>query len=133
MHLAMSEHHTLTTRQIAGMHDAKYNHLAKVTQWLVKEGYVDAMRGRSGGLRLARTPEQINVGEVLRALESQSDLVECMRADGGNCVLAPNCGLQTALSKARDAFFSSLCETSLGDLTERDLPMARLLLRLNES
>lgn len=131
MHLAVAKEHMLTTRQIADIHDAKYNHLAKVTQWLVREGYVASVRGRSGGLRLAKDTKDVNVGQILRALESQSNLVECLRPDGGNCVLSGACGLTSALRAAQDAFFQSLDAMTLADLTNNDAPMTRLLTRLN--
>lgn len=132
MHLAAAEEHMLTTKQVARIHDAKYNHLAKVTQWLVREGYVVSLRGRTGGLRLAMDVEQINVGEVLRALESQSELVECMKADGGNCVLSPLCPLTSALRRAQAAFFDSLSQLTLKDLTNTRRPIGALLVKLND-
>lgn len=131
MHLAVAKEHMLTTRQIADIHDAKYNHLAKVTQWLVREGYVASVRGRSGGLRLAKEAKNVNIGTILRDLESQSDLVECMRPDGGNCVLSGACGLTSAFGKAQEAFFQVLDAMTLADLTNHDVPMTRLLTRLN--
>ena len=131
MHLAVSDKHMLTTRQIADIHDAKYNHLAKVTQWLVREGYVESVRGRSGGLRLAKDPKDVNVGAVIRELESQTQLVECLHPDGGNCVLAECCGLTSALRNAQEAFFMALDKMSLADLAKNNTPMVRLLERLN--
>ncbi len=131
MHLAVTEGHQLTTRQIAGIHDVKYNHLAKVTQWLVREGYAVSTRGRAGGIALIKPPKEINLGEVVRKLESQSDLVECMRPDGGSCILAPTCGLTAALTVAQDAFFDALDKVTLADLTTQNPSMLRLLGRLN--
>ena len=131
MHLAVADGHQLTTRQIAETHDAKYNHLAKVTQWLVREGYAVSTRGRSGGILLTKPPKDITLGEVIRKLESHSDLVECMRPDGGNCILSPTCGLSAALSVAQDAFFDALDQVSLADLTTQNPPMIQLLNRLN--
>jgi len=132
MHLAVADRHMLTTRQIAEIHGAKYNHLAKVTQWLVREGYVVSMRGRTGGLRLAKETSEINVGTVLRDLESQNELVECMRADGGSCILAPLCPLTAALRRAQNAFFDSLCQLTLKDLTHTKRPIGQLLAQLND-
>lgn len=131
MHLAAVDGHLLTTKQIAQIHDAKYNHLAKVTQWLVREGYVVAVRGRAGGLRLARPLAQINVGAVLRDLESQDALVECLRADGGHCVLSPQCLLTSALRRAQEAFFASLDHLTLQDLAPTERPIGALLVQLN--
>jgi Rrf2 family nitric oxide-sensitive transcriptional repressor len=106
MHLAVADKHMLTTRQIAEIHNAKYNHLAKVTQWLVRKGYVASVRGRS-------------------------ELVDCLRLDGGSCILAPSCGLTAALRAAQDAFFQSLDTLTLADLTKNEAPISRLLARLN--
>lgn len=131
MHLSVAEGHLLTTRRIAEIHDAKYNHLSKVTQWLAREGYVISNRGRSGGIRLARPTNEISIGEVMRKLESPADLVECMRSDGGACRLAPCCGLTGALETAKEAFFAALDDVTLADISDKDARMRHLLLRLN--
>lgn len=131
MHLANAEGHMLTTRQIAGIHDAKYNHLAKVTQWLVRENYVVSVRGRAGGLRLAQPIEKVSVGLVLRKLEDPSALVECLRGDGGACVLSPRCTLTSYLRIAQEAFYMSLDSVTLADLTLQSKPMSDLLSELN--
>ena len=89
------------------------------------------MRGRLGGLRLAMPTNGVNIGHLVRSLESQTDLVECMRPDGGNCILAPACGLTHALRVAQDAFFASLDTLTLSDLTRKDAGMERLLSQLN--
>lgn len=131
MHLAAAEDNLLSTRRIAEIHDAKYNHLAKVTHWLASNGYVDSVRGRAGGLRLARPADNILVGEVLRKLESKSVLVECMGIDGGTCVFSPSCKLSKALEAAEEAFFEALDEISLANLTTQNPRMSKLLERLN--
>lgn len=133
MHLAVAEDYSLTTRQIANIHDAKFNHMAKVSQWLVREGYVASLRGRGGGLRLARAPEAINIGQVVRALEGQDALVECFRADGGACALTPVCGLTHTLADAQNAFFEVLDQKTLGDLIPTGGSASALLLQLNKS
>ena len=131
MHLAVAQKNMLTTQQIATIHRAKYNHLAKVTQWLVREGYVTSVRGRSGGLRLAKQLDDVNIGHVIRALESNTILVECLGEGGGNCILAPACGLTSALRAAQEAFYAVLDQLTLADLTQNNAPMAQLLIRLN--
>lgn len=131
MHLAVAQENMLTTQQIATIHNAKYNHLAKVTQWLVREGYVTSVRGRSGGLRLAKTLDEVNIGHVIRALESQSALVECLGEGGGNCILSPACGLTSALRSAQDAFYAVLDQMTLADLIQNNTPLAQMLKRLN--
>lgn len=131
MHLAAAQDYSLTTRQIAAIHDAKFHHLAKVTQWLTREGYVTSTRGRTGGLRLARAPEKIAIGTLVRQLEQPSALVECFDADGGACILSPACGLTAALAAAQDAFYASLDQHTLASLAPRDTALTRLLHSLN--
>ncbi|NCP00873.1 MAG: Rrf2 family transcriptional regulator [Rhodobacterales bacterium CG15_BIG_FIL_POST_REV_8_21_14_020_59_13] len=103
------------------------NHLAKVAQELVAAGYVASLRGRGGGLRLARPPAEINVGEVVRRLENLTGFVACM---GGkeNCAIDGVCGLKPALAGAIDAFLTHLDQFDLAQITASK---SRLLRQLN--
>ena len=85
----------------------------KAAHDLQKEGFVSAVRGRSGGIRLGRPAEQISVGDVVRRTEGTFDLVDC-----GSCVIAPACALTAALHEARRAFMAVLDGYSLADLVE---------------
>ena len=132
VHLASSPDKLLSTRQIAEIHDAKYNHLSKVTGWLVSEGYAESLRGRGGGLRLARDPKDINLGALVRRLEADKPLVECFGSDGGSCRLAPACGLSVALLKAQEAFFEALDPVDLASVIGLSPGMRNLLSALND-
>jgi Rrf2 family nitric oxide-sensitive transcriptional repressor len=89
-------------------------------------GYVETVRGRGGGLRLARPPQDIRVGEVVRRTETAS-LVECFDPATSSCRIEPACGLRTALKEALEAFFRTLDGYTLADLVERRrAPLARL-------
>ena len=68
---------------------------------------------------VARPAEAISVGEVVRLLEAGQALVECFRADGGECVLSPRCRLAPALAKAERAFLAALDDVSLADCAYR--------------
>lgn len=131
MHLAMAQDQLLSTRQLAEIHDAKFNHLSKVTRWLVAHGYAVSLRGRGGGLRLARPPAEISLGRLLRELEDNRPLVECMNPDGGNCRLSPACGLSLALQTAQEAFFEALDPITLASVSKLSPGMANLLKTLN--
>ncbi|MEM7267866.1 MAG: Rrf2 family transcriptional regulator [Pseudomonadota bacterium] len=126
MHLAASERR-LTAREIADGQGLSFNHLAKVAQWLAAEGHVSSTRGRGGGMGLARSPEEINLGAVVRKAEAGSALVECMREDGGCCALVPACGLLPYLNNAQEAFFQSLDQHTLADVMQRNSGLSRLL------
>jgi Rrf2 family nitric oxide-sensitive transcriptional repressor len=98
------------------------SHVTKVVNDLVNAGYLESVRGRSGGIRLARAPEDINVGAVVRHTESGFDLVDCP-----SCVIAPACGLTGAFAKAVAAFLATLDGYTVADLTVRRAAIARLL------
>ena len=83
--------------EISRAYGVSHNHMAKVAQLLLERGYVESLRGRSGGLRLAKPPSQINVGSVVRATEPHFDLVECFDAKTNTCPIDPVCGLKGAL------------------------------------
>jgi len=115
MRLAGEPDRSFTTDQIATEFSISRNHLTKVVRDLAAAGFVITQRGASGGFRLARPPEAITLGQVVRALEGRHAIVECFRADGGGCVLTPRCRLQGRLAQAEEAFLRELDRTSLAD------------------
>lgn len=113
--------------KIANAYGISFHHVAKAAQWLAREGYVISERGRNGGIRLARAPKDINIGEILEATELKTALVECMRADGGTCCITPSCGLALALAEAKAAFYGALRKFTLADVTTQKTALAALL------
>lgn len=113
MRLADTPDAVLTTGGIAQELQIPYNHLTKVVQDLARSGFVTSQRGAGGGIRLARPADMITLGEVVRCLERRHATVECFRADGGACLLTPNCRLKPQLAAAREAFLAELDKTSV--------------------
>lgn len=105
--------------KIAKAYGISFHHVAKAAQWLSREGYVISERGRNGGMSLARTPDQINIGIVMEATEGSTALVDCMRVDGGTCRVTPACGLKMALTEAKAAFYATLRQFTLEDVTKQ--------------
>ena len=128
MHLAARPDRLASISEIARTYRISHNHLMKVVHDLRKEGFLDAVRGRSGGIRLGRPAAEISVGEVVRHTEGTFDLVDC-----GSCVIAPACALTAALQDARRAFMTVLDSYSLEDLVEERKTGLRELLRSFES
>jgi Rrf2 family nitric oxide-sensitive transcriptional repressor len=112
--------------EIAETYDISRGHVMKVVRALSQHGYVESVRGRSGGIRLSRPACEIRLGEVVRKTEANLAIVECFGADG-ICRIESACGLQAALTSALDAFLAVLDEYTLDDLVERPRVMARLL------
>ncbi|MCF8467632.1 MAG: Rrf2 family transcriptional regulator [Sneathiella sp.] len=104
---------TYTTDEISRALEISRNHLTKIIRDLSKAKIISTRRGSGGGFRLARSPESISIGEVVRLFESQFALVECFRKDGGGCVLTPHCKLKARLASAHEAFFRELDQTTL--------------------
>jgi len=121
LYLAARPDRLCSISEIAGAYGISQNHLMKVVSDLVGAGYLDSVRGRSGGVRLARPPSEINIGAVVRHTEDGFDLVDC-----GSCVIAPACGLTGALAQALSAFMKVLDGYTLENLTSRRLDMAGL-------
>jgi Rrf2 family nitric oxide-sensitive transcriptional repressor len=104
--------------------------MVKSVQLLVREGLVASVRGRNGGLRLAKPPSEINVGRLLRLTEPGWDLVECFDLARNTCPIEPACGLKGVLTRAQGAFLGVLDRHTLADFMPR---APKLLQLLNQS
>lgn len=116
-----------TADEIAKAYDISFHHVAKAAQWLARQDYVISERGRSGGIFLSQSAADINIGHVLQATESGIAMVDCMRATGGTCCIAPACGLKLALAEAQAAFYSALESFTLADVITQKSALSRLL------
>ena len=124
LYLGARQDRLCSIAEIAQAYGISQNHLMKVVSDLVSAGYLVSVRGRFGGVRLARPPDQINVGAVVRHTEDGFDLVDC-----GSCVIAPACGLTGALHQALAAFMKVLDGYTLEGLLSRRVDMASLFER----
>lgn len=104
-----------TIRQISDSYGISKNHLMKVVQRLVQEGYIASIRGQRGGLRLKMAPTEITLGELVLRMEPDFALVECKRA-ANNCVITGACRLPGILDTAITAFIAELNKHTLSDL-----------------
>lgn len=113
LHEGGSRTSPVTVAEIAAQFDLPLNHVVKVAGQLARLGWVQAVRGRNGGLRLALAPEAIGVGAVLRQLEGDDELIDCV---GTGCQLAGACRLRGALAEGMRAFYGALDRYTLADL-----------------
>lgn len=102
------------------------NHLAKILLDLVDGGYLSSVRGAAGGVSLRIDPASIRLGELVDYLERDQPLVECFRADGGECCLLPQCRLRSLLRGAGEAFLIALNKNTLADLVPAGITFARV-------
>jgi Rrf2 family nitric oxide-sensitive transcriptional repressor len=115
MYLAAFPNRLATIEQVAGAYGISQNHIMKVVQRLAHHGFVETLRGRAGGIRLAKPPGKISVGAVLRATEEDFYLVECFRPEN-SCCITPVCRLKGALNDALEAYLNVLDEWTLAKL-----------------
>jgi Rrf2 family nitric oxide-sensitive transcriptional repressor len=127
MFLAIKEDGLATIAQIAGAYRISKNHLMKVAHQLGVAGYIETVRGKGGGLRLARRPGDIVLGEVVRRTEPDMALVPCFEGADGQCVIFRGCALRDVLGEARDAFLAVLDRCTLADLIDAPAPLLKLL------
>lgn len=115
MYAATQGDRLITIEETAATYRISRAHLMKVCHQLAKAGLLRAVRGRSGGLTLAKAPSEIGIGEVLRLTEPDFALVECF-GDGNGCAIAPHCRLQGVLHEALAAFLATIDRYTLADL-----------------
>ncbi len=112
--------------EIAVAVNASEHHLAQVIHQLGRLNYLETLRGRRGGLRLARPAAEISVGAVVRATEVPRGLTECL-GPGGDCPLTGACPLSCLFSEALEAFHNRLDPVTLAELVEGNAPLHALL------
>jgi Rrf2 family nitric oxide-sensitive transcriptional repressor len=127
MACAVNDKTTLRSAEIAQTCNASLNHLLQVVSALQANGFVETIRGRNGGLRLARSPAEISMGEVFRIFEAGVPFAECFAPETNTCPLSLSCRLRSFVSRAIEAFYHELDMVTLADLTKGNCGLAALL------
>ncbi|WP_075292000.1 Rrf2 family transcriptional regulator [Pararhizobium arenae] len=109
-------------REVSSKFGISQNHMMKVVQDLAGNGFIETVRGRNGGIRLALSASEINLGTVLRHTEGLDDLLDC-----AGCMIAPACGLPPVLSEATRAFVSVFDKYTVADLVQNRSQLRALL------
>lgn len=123
--LASRRDELVTIADIAHSFGISDAHLMKVTHALGKTGWVETVRGRGGGMRLAIDPSRLTLRQIVTELENDFDLVECFGARN-QCLLTGGCGVEKALTKALRAFYDALDGFTLAELVSRSPALKRL-------
>lgn len=127
MFLASRPGELSTIREIAERYQISENHLMKIVHQLGKDGFVETVRGRQGGMRLALKPDAINIGDVVRRYEEDMRLVECFDARTNTCPIAGACALTGVIGEALGAFLATLDKKTLADIIAESPKLKRKL------
>lgn len=127
IYLAVKDDGLATIAEVAKAYGISKSHLMKVAYQLGLAGFVETVRGRGGGLRLAKPLEAITLGEVVRRTEPDMALVPCFAPIDADCAIRQCCALRTALKRATTAFTDVLDEYTLKDLAKPRSSLRALL------
>jgi Rrf2 family transcriptional regulator, nitric oxide-sensitive transcriptional repressor len=119
LYLGANPDRVVSTQEISEAYAISKHHLVRVVQTLGEHGYATVTTGRSGGVRLAREPRQIRLGELVRDAEPNLRLVECFERETNTCPIIAVCELKPVLREAMDSFFATLNRYTLEDLLHR--------------
>lgn len=129
MYVAVRGEPRPTISAIAESYGISRNHLMKVVYELGVAGYLETVRGKNGGLKLARAPQEIVLGEVIRTTEPDLALVPCFDPVSAPCAIIPACRLRGALHQAQAAFLKVLDGYTLADLVANRDALSEALLQ----
>lgn len=119
IYLSMKKPEELSTiTDISEFYEVSRNHLVKVVHNLATLGYIETIRGKHGGMRLARAAADISVGEVVRLTEPNFDIAECFNKTTNRCAITPVCGLKRILGQARSQFMQALDGYTIADVLD---------------
>ena len=127
LYLAAHGERLVPIAEISASYGVSNAHLTKVANLLARAGFVQAVRGRGGGLQLARPAAAIGLGAVVRACEPNLHLVECFDREHNTCPITPVCGLARVLAQAQAQFLAVLDAHTLADLLQPGPRTQRLL------
>ena len=126
IYLAAEPARRATIAEIAASFEISENHLTKVVHFLGKRGFLANVRGRGGGLELARPAREIAIADVVREAEGTMVPAECFD-EGEGCAIAPVCRLRRALDAAMKAFYEVLAQYTLEDIVGNRRELAKVL------
>ena len=127
MYLALKGESKSTISEISDSYNISKEHLRKVVHNLSKEGYLNTLTGRTGGLLLAKPASDIYVGEVVRKTEEDFKIVECFEPATNQCAIQTDCKLRNVLNEGLLSFLGVLDQYSIQDLITQKVVLKKSL------
>lgn len=127
LYLTVHNDKLVNIKDIAEAYGISKNHLMKIIYQLGKLGYIDTIRGRNGGIRLAKIPSEINIGELVRETEEDFNIVECFSSNHEGCPITSICTLKGVLNQALYSFLQVLDGYTLEDISQNKIMLMEML------
>jgi len=124
MHLAIIGDELSTINEVSELYNVSKNHLMKVVNKLATLGYVKSAQGRGGGISLAVSAKEIGVGDIVRAMESSLNVIDCEKA---KCPIRSACFLKRVLTEASSVFLKSLDQYTIADLVRNKPQLEKII------
>jgi Rrf2 family nitric oxide-sensitive transcriptional repressor len=119
IYLASNQDKISSVKEIALYHNLSTNHLVKIVHKLVQLGYISSRKGKGGGIKLASSPSQIKLGDIIEQLEPSMDIVECFNLSTNRCRIIKSCNLKHYLKEANTSFIRTLNNYTLDDAMKK--------------
>ncbi len=129
MYVAAYPERRCSVREVAEHYGISRNHLVKVVHHLALRGYLDSSKGKGGGIQLAKAPETLRIGDVVRDLEPNMQMAECFNRETNRCRISSNCQLKHYLMEATNAFIATLNRYTLADAVQDKSLFSALIVR----
>ena len=126
MYLAQRPERLCTIAEVASSYQVSEAHMMKVTHQLGLAGWIETVRGKGGGMRLAHAPKDIGLGAVVRSVEPDFFMVECF-STANSCILSGDCKLTAVVEGALQSFMNYLDAKSLADILPDDATAAQVI------
>jgi len=126
LYLGLNRDRLCTIAEISERCAATQNHLVKVVHNLGREGYIQTMRGRTGGIKLKKEPEEISLTEIIRCTEVNLNIAECLR-ENNTCLITEACTIKNIFEEAQNQFIETLDQYTLADLLQDKEQLSSLL------
>ena len=123
--IRLSMRGNLTTKELAFMEFIPERFLEHIMKDLKDAGIVTGKRGPRGGYGLARKPEEITLGDIIKALEGKTGIVKCLD-DENACNLVSFCVMRSFWKKVQDQLERALYSITLKDILD-DIRNERIL------
>ncbi len=131
IYLTIQPEKIITIDEITDFYEISRNHLVKVVHNLSSKGFISTSRGKYGGMQLSRPPEEISIGDVVRQIEGNFDIVECFNPDSKKCRVVPICNLKSVLQQANEQFLSYLDQYTLEEAVKPNSQLKRMFTNIS--